>query len=242
MSATIIPFELHLPTILPTIEGNVDYLDLRHQLVRIDQLLLASGLETKLVELAVGRWLGSKEKPPSAKAQTNYQTHCRRALRGNIARLLLKEDFRGFAVRLADSPLLQFFCGLNELGPVRVPAKSTLQRYAAWWPETEVHAQIQQLLNIGQQQPEKLRLQIQGHLQMEFLWLLLADVEQLLGGQKQKCMPKSSNCSTSASNSQRNSICKSPWIWRRPFWTRPASKPTSIIRWIGFYFATPPAL
>src|SRR5207249_2089618 len=27
MSATIIPFELHLPTILPTIEGNVDYLD-----------------------------------------------------------------------------------------------------------------------------------------------------------------------------------------------------------------------
>ena len=116
MSATIIPFELHLPTILPTIEGNVDYLDLRHQLVRMDQLLLASGLETKLVELAVGRWLGSKEKPPSAKAQTNYQTHCRRALRGNIARLLLKEDFRGFAVRLADSPLLQFFCGLNELG------------------------------------------------------------------------------------------------------------------------------
>src|SRR6266446_1560269 len=84
MSATIIPFELHLPTILPTIEGHVDYLDLRHQLVRIDQLLLASGLETKLVERALERWLGSKEKPPRAKAQTNYQSHCRRALRCNL--------------------------------------------------------------------------------------------------------------------------------------------------------------
>src|SRR5438093_1578811 len=169
MSATIIPFELHLPTILPTVEGNVDYLDLRYQLVRIDQLLIASGLETKLVELALDRWLGLKEKPPGAKAQRNYQTHCRRALRCNIARLLLKEDFRGFAVRLADSPLLQFFCGLNELGPVRVPAKTTLQRYACWWPEKEVHPQIQQLLNTGQQQPEKLQLEKPLDLEAAFL-------------------------------------------------------------------------
>jgi IS5 family transposase len=169
MSATIIPFELHLPTILPTIEGNVDYLDLRHQLVRIDQLLLASGLETKLIELALERWLNSKPKPPTAQAQKNYQTHCQRALRCNLARLLLKEHLRGFAARLADSPLLQFFCGLNELGPVRVPAKSTLQRYACWWPEKEVHAQIQQLLNTGQQQPEQLHLEKPLDLEAAFL-------------------------------------------------------------------------
>jgi hypothetical protein len=169
MNATIIPFELHLPTILPTIEGNVDYLDLRHQLVRMDELLLGSGLETKLVEAALERWLGAKQKPSSPKAQKNYQTHCRRALRCNIARLFLKEDFRGFAARLADSPLLQFFCGLNELGPVRVPAKSTLQRYACWWPEAEVHTQIQQLLNTGQQQPEKFHLEKPLDLEAAFL-------------------------------------------------------------------------
>jgi len=159
MSATIIPFELHLPLSLPTIEGNVDYLDLRHQLVRIHQLLIDSGLETSLVEAALARWLGKTSGAPSAKAQKNYQTHCRRALRCNIARLLLQENFRGFAARLADSPLLQFFCGLNELGPVRVPAKSTLQRYACWWPEKEVRSSIQQLLNTGQQQPQKLNLE-----------------------------------------------------------------------------------
>ena len=32
MAATIIPFELPLPKILPTIEGNVDYRTLRDQL------------------------------------------------------------------------------------------------------------------------------------------------------------------------------------------------------------------
>ena len=45
--ANIIPFELPLPPILPTIEGNVDYRDLRDQLLRIDGLLVQSPLETR---------------------------------------------------------------------------------------------------------------------------------------------------------------------------------------------------
>ena len=169
MSATIIPFELHLPPILPTIEGNVDYRDLRQQLLRLDELLRVSGMETTLVESALARWLGAKQKPPSAKAQKTYQTHCCRALRCNIGRILLQEDFRGFAARLADSPLLQFFCGLDQLGTVRIPAKSTLQRYADWWPEAEVHAQIQQLLNTGQQQPGQLDLEKPLDLDVAFI-------------------------------------------------------------------------
>jgi len=52
-------------------------------------------------------------------------------LRCNIARLLLHEGYRAFAVRLADSPLLQHFCGVSRLEAVRVPSKSTLQRYDA---------------------------------------------------------------------------------------------------------------
>lgn len=158
MTASIIPFELHLPPTLPTIEGNVDYLRWRHQLTRIDQLLVDSGLETQLMARALEGWLAPKQAPPSAKAQKNYQTHCRQALRCNIARLLLQEDFRGFAVRLADSPLLQRFCGLNELDRVRVPSKSTLQRYALWWPEAEVRQHTEQLLHTGQQQPQQLNL------------------------------------------------------------------------------------
>src|SRR6185369_6658554 len=48
--------ELPLPQVLPTIEGNVDYRQLRDQLLRIDSLLLTSGLETRLLgnDLRVG--------------------------------------------------------------------------------------------------------------------------------------------------------------------------------------------
>jgi hypothetical protein len=56
-------------------------------------------------------------------------------LRCNIVRTLLLEDFRGLAVRLADSPLFQHFCGLAELDRVQVPSKSTLQRYSQWTDE-----------------------------------------------------------------------------------------------------------
>ena len=41
--ATIIPLQSPLPQVLPTIEGNVDYRNLREQFHRIDQLLRQSG-------------------------------------------------------------------------------------------------------------------------------------------------------------------------------------------------------
>ena len=56
-TATIIPFELPLPQILPTIEGNVDYRDFRDQLLRIDGLLVQSDLETQMLEADLQRWL-----------------------------------------------------------------------------------------------------------------------------------------------------------------------------------------
>ena len=140
--ATLIPFALPLPQILPTIEGNVDYRDFRDQLLRIESLLVQSDLETQMLEADLQRWL-ARQKRVSAKAQQQHQFHARRALRCNIARLLISEDYRGFAVRLADSPLLQFFCGISEVDRVLVPSKSTLQRYFGWWREPEVRQLVQ---------------------------------------------------------------------------------------------------
>lgn len=157
MAATIIPFELPLPKLLPTIEGNVDYRILRDQLLQINDLLVSSGLETRMMKADLEQWL--KGRPGvSAKAQQNRQRHCCRALRCNIARSLLKEDYRGFATRQADSPLLQFFCRIAELDRVRVPSKSALQRYDTWWSEEHVRQLVIQLLQTGAQQPEKLQL------------------------------------------------------------------------------------
>jgi IS5 family transposase len=158
MSSVIIPFHLPLPKILPTIEGNVDYRDFRDQLLHINQTLVLSGLEDQFLQADLQQW--RKDFPgASAKAQAQRQLHSRRALRCNIARLLLRnEGYRKFAARLADSPLLQFFCGISEVDRVVVPSKSTLQRYATWWTEPEVRALSIQLLQTGAQQPQKLHL------------------------------------------------------------------------------------
>ncbi len=191
--AILIPFALPLPQILPTIEGNVDYRDFREQLQRIDELLVQSGLETQLLEADLQRWRADSPNV-SAKTQQNHQVHSRRALRCNIARLLLQEDFRGFAVRLADSPLLQYFCGIGEVDRVRVPSKSTLQRYALWWSEAEVRALIHQLLRLGAQAPQQLHLAAPLDLDTCFLdttcvvapihypvdWVLLRDATRTL--------------------------------------------------------------
>ena len=90
-NARIIPFQPPLPQVLPTIEGNVDYRDLRDQLLRIENLLGLSGLETQFLQTDLDRWLGQRKKV-SAQVQQNHQLHSQRALRCNVARLLLKEN------------------------------------------------------------------------------------------------------------------------------------------------------
>lgn len=191
--ATIIPFELPLPQVLPTIEGNVDYCQLRDQLRRIDSLLLTSGLETRLMEQDLKRWLAQRKRI-SAKAQQHRQRHCRRALRCNIARLLIGEDYRGFAARLADSPLFQWFCGVSELPCITVPSKSTLERYDKWWPQADLRQVVQELLAQGATAAQKLVLPEAVDLTSAFLdttclsanihypvdWVLLRDATRTL--------------------------------------------------------------
>jgi hypothetical protein len=192
-AATIIPFQPALPQVLPTIEGNVDYQELRDQLLRIEHLLLTSGLETQLLEQDLRRWL-SQRKKVSARAQQTHQLHSRRALRCNIGRSLLAEDFRGFAARLADSPLLQHFCTYSQIDVIHVPSKSTLQRYDQWWSEPEVRAVVVQLLNGGAQASVQLHLPEAVDLESAFLdttclqanihypvdWVLLRDATRTL--------------------------------------------------------------
>jgi hypothetical protein len=152
MSTPLIPFPGLFRPPLPTIEGNVDYRQLRDQLLRIDELLNLTGIERRFVAQALEPW-AQRQKRISAHAQLNFQRHSRRALRCNLLRTLLQEDFRGFAVRLADSPLFQYFCGLAELDRVVVPAKSTLQRYAHWIDHAALDGFIHELLAQAHAQP-----------------------------------------------------------------------------------------
>ena len=161
MSCHLIPFALPLQPVLPTLEGNVDYRQWRDQLQRIDSLLLQSGVETQFLESSLQDWLKQAQADGSAvstKAQLRFQERTRRALRCNIARSLLNENFRGFALRLADSPVLQSFCGVSRLDRIQVPSKSELERFSKWVPEARVREVVAQLTRQGHQQPLKLNL------------------------------------------------------------------------------------
>ena len=114
-------------------------------------------MEERFIQADLERWLHTHPQA-SPEAQQRRQFQSTQALRCNIARLLLQEDYRGFAARLADSPLLQFFCKLSEVDRVKVPSKSALQRYAVWWTEEEARELSVQMLQIGAQEPQKLEL------------------------------------------------------------------------------------
>jgi len=195
MQASLLPIQQLLRPSLPTIEGNVDYQRLRQQLLRIDQLLLQSGLEAQFIAQRFEDWKAHcKFKNISAKAQRKIQVHARRALRCNLARTLIMEDFRGFAIRLADSPLFQHFCAVAEVERVVVPSKSTLQRYSQWSEEAAVRRLVDQLTQQAHVHPQKLRLRAPLDLEACFLdttcvkanihypvdWVLLRDATRTL--------------------------------------------------------------
>jgi hypothetical protein len=54
---TFIPCEEHFRPVLPTIEGNVDYLSLRGQLTTMDELLRTSGVENEFVRRSLEHWI-----------------------------------------------------------------------------------------------------------------------------------------------------------------------------------------
>jgi Transposase domain (DUF772) len=167
---TFIPCEEHFRPVLPTIEGNVDNLALRGQLTAMDELLRTSGVENEFVMRSLKHWVKTLSQSEAeqmelsgegqsgviqleelvrGKQQVRSQKHSIRALRCTIARTLLGGSFRNFASRLADSPLLQWFCRVGQPDRVKVPAKSTVQRYATWLPHEEMREVINLLRKAG---------------------------------------------------------------------------------------------
>ncbi len=195
MAATILPFQTSLRPSLPTVEGNVDYRKLRDELARIDQILLA-GPELKFVTAATAQWLLQSNpcQEPSASQLERYQTHSRRALRCNIGRTYLNESFREFAAHLADSPLLQRFCLLDQIDVITVPAKSTLQRYAEWVDHKTLQQTTQDVVRQAHHHPENLQLEqpvdlgacfldstcLQANIHFPVDWVLLRDATRTL--------------------------------------------------------------
>ncbi len=205
---------LTLPPLLPeqedlqppvaTVLGSIDYRTWRQRLERIHEILQTSRAEEAFLRLALKRRLeewkrratekGRPEAGMCAGDQVLFQRMACVALRTTVARVLVGGSFRTFAARLADSPLLQWFCRLSRWGDVRIPGKSQLQLYQDLVEESELREVIHALLDAAVQKDEPLELQEKLDLETEFLdstcvplnihyptdWVLLRDATRTL--------------------------------------------------------------
>jgi hypothetical protein len=129
---------------LPLVAGNRDYRERERLLVRMSDILLSSGIEREYIEQEIRAALATSRsgQPLTDRHRASIQQIAKRGLRCTIARILSNESHRQFTCHLAESPLLQWFCGCDGLSVIRVPSKSTLQRM-----ESEIPADLITRLN-----------------------------------------------------------------------------------------------
>jgi hypothetical protein len=152
----LVPQQEVLQPFIPLVVGNVEYREWKKTLERMDEILLQGRVEESFLrlslarrneeELAAAAAAGRAVRTLSTAEQEFFQLVSARALRCNLVRTLTGEGFRPFARRLADSPLLQWFCRLSRLDEVHIPGKSQLQRYSEWLPEADMRKLIDTLL------------------------------------------------------------------------------------------------
>jgi len=151
----ILPEQMELSPEIPPVIGNVDYEEFLWRLTETDRLLRTSGLENDFVRRGLVRQKeegrreaekkGERYREPGVKELARWQKTYRQALRCNLARLWTEKEYRRFTRWLAESALLQWFCRIERMECVRVPSKSTLERYDKLAPESDVRDLVNQL-------------------------------------------------------------------------------------------------
>ena len=122
---------------LPCVYGPLDYREQRVLFQRIDSILSASGLEEQFITLTLAEREIDTQGATAARLE-RFAKYSVLALRTNIARNLTGLDHRDFAIRLADSPLLQWFLRVGEMGSIKAFSKSTSDRLSRWAGEQTV--------------------------------------------------------------------------------------------------------
>lgn len=113
---------------LPQIKAPKEFLEKRALYEAIDDMLRRSGADDRFVTLAVAE--AQAKIPAGGVLNPRFVEHCFRALRCNIVRFVEGNlPFRELSNLLADSHLFQWFCHIEKFGSIRVPSKSTLERY-----------------------------------------------------------------------------------------------------------------
>lgn len=145
-----ISLQLEFRPEIPNVYGTLDYRVFRDTLVKIDEILIRSGLEHKLVIEALKQYVVKNnlnaDKFYNSKESSFHYKKLKHALRCNIARHLIGEPYRPFSLRLADSELLQWFTSISAFGCRKAISKSSLERYEKLFDEWLIAEEIRKWL------------------------------------------------------------------------------------------------
>jgi hypothetical protein len=143
--ADIIALPLELSQPIPLVTGNNDYKIFKNTLARINELLHLSGIDNIIMQYDLdeaeknarkdAEKNNKKFKGLSYKQKLKIQKLSKQKIRYLISRKLTGESFRKFSIHLAESHLLQQFCGIDRLGVINVASKSALDRFEKAIPE-----------------------------------------------------------------------------------------------------------
>ncbi len=134
----IIPFQKNLRQVLPKVIGNSDYTNFENLLMATSKIIELSKIEKRANEYVLEKMMKNESistSKLSIQIRSSVYEKTNLAIRCIIARNLTKLSFRAFSIRLADSPLLQHFCQIDHIDEIKVPSKSSLERYEKIFPE-----------------------------------------------------------------------------------------------------------
>lgn len=170
LSVAIVAQQLPLCPPPPRVVGPVEFREFCARLDRLNALLRA-GVDREFVTRSVAYHCTQRRRPMTAAEQAAFQQESRVALRTTLARVLLGESLRGFSCHLAESAVLQRFCGLGDLDRVVVPGHSQLQRYAGWLPVADLRAVVIALVQQAAAADAPELLGLADALSLETVWV-----------------------------------------------------------------------
>ena len=142
--------QLELRPALPNVYGALDYREFRDTLIKIDEILVKSGFEHKLITEALSQYVANSnidaDKFYNSKRAAFHYKKLKHALRCNIARHLTGESYRQFSIRIADSELFQWFTNINAFSNRKAISKSSLERYEKYFDVKLLDKQIREWL------------------------------------------------------------------------------------------------
>ena len=136
----IIQFQPELRPALPEVKGPREYSDFLRHVVHMDTILNSSGLEQEFINQKILN-------TPAEESRPSPQT-LRRAIRYNILLGVTTDSTRGLAMRVADSPLLQWFTYTGFVDAARPVSKSSIDRFEKMFESEEIESLIRGLNQI----------------------------------------------------------------------------------------------